>query len=110
MRCRSFIIALALILMPLMLCGQTATVSGTITDARSGETLIGATVVDMRSGKGAVSNMAGHYSLTLPRDSVTLRVSFVGYEPQEVRLLMDRSREVHVSRAARGHHHRRATR
>lgn len=97
MRCRSFIIALALILMPLMLCGQTATVSGTITDARSGETLIGATVVDMRSGKGAVSNMAGHYSLTLPRDSVTLRVSFVGYEPQEVRLLMDRSREVHVS-------------
>ena len=39
-------------------------------------------MLDTRSGKGAVTNVYGHYSLTVRRDSVNLKVSFVGYEPQ----------------------------
>lgn len=61
---------------------QSYTLSGTISDEATGETLIGATVMDTRSGKGTVTNVNGRYSLTLKNDSVNLRVTFVGYEPQ----------------------------
>lgn len=73
--------------------GQNATISGTVTDSRTGETLIGATVLDMRSGKGVVTNVYGHYSLTLKRDSVSLKVSYVGYEPQFANFKLDGTRE-----------------
>lgn len=62
--------------------GQSATISGHITDAATGEALIGATVYDFKSGKGAVANNYGFYSLTLPSDSLSLRISYVGYQTQ----------------------------
>ncbi len=59
---------------------QSFTISGTVCDSVSGETLIGATVMDLRSGKGALTNAQGHFSLTLKSDSVQLRISYVGYK------------------------------
>ena len=85
-----------LLLLPFVAAAQNATVSGTITDAKTGETLIGATVVDTRSGKGVVTNVYGHYSLTLKCDSVNLKVSFVGFEPQYFNLKLDKNREINV--------------
>ena len=70
-----------LLLAALAARGQSHTISGTVTDGGSGETLIGATIYDKRSGKGTVSNAYGRYSLTLPQDSVELSISFVGYAP-----------------------------
>lgn len=55
------------------------TLSGYITDVENGESLIGATILDARSGKGTISNAFGFYSLTLPADSLKIRVSYVGY-------------------------------
>lgn len=60
------------------------TVSGTITDRNTGETLIGATVYDTVSKKGTVTNQHGRYTLTLKDKRAVLRFSFVGYEPQFV--------------------------
>ncbi|MBQ6727290.1 MAG: carboxypeptidase-like regulatory domain-containing protein, partial [Bacteroidales bacterium] len=57
------------------------TISGTVIDEASGETLIGATVFDSLSGKGAVTNAYGFFSLTLPDGKVAIKVSFVGYQP-----------------------------
>ena len=56
------------------------TISGTVVSHSSGEPLICATVVDVRSGKGTVTNANGRFSLTLPEDSVAFRVSYVGYQ------------------------------
>ena len=70
----------ALLLIPLGLSAQ-HTISGTITDHTTGETLIGATVLDTRSGKGTTTNANGRYSLTLKDSEATLRITFVGYEP-----------------------------
>lgn len=84
------------VLLPLAVWGQNATVSGTITDVRTGETLIGATVLDTRSGKGTVTNAYGHYSLTLKKDSVSLKISFVGYEPQFLSFRLDKNRELNL--------------
>ncbi len=61
------------------------TVSGVVTDRQSGETLIGVTVIDRASGKAVLTNAYGFYSLSLRgSDSVSLRVSYVGYTPFEL--------------------------
>ena len=60
------------------------TVSGFVRDSASYESLIGATVQEQVSRKGAVSNNYGFYSLTLPPGKVTLSSSYVGYEAKSV--------------------------
>lgn len=71
---------LCLLLTPL-LCFAQHTVSGTVTDQASGETLIGATILDQGSGKGTTTDANGRFSLTLKGDSALLRITYVGYEP-----------------------------
>ncbi|MBR1792557.1 MAG: carboxypeptidase-like regulatory domain-containing protein [Bacteroidales bacterium] len=85
------ILCLCLLLSP-RLVAQSYTLSGTITDSRTGETLIGATVFEQRSGKGTVTNVNGRYSLTLKADSVSLKISFVGYAPQQQLINLDANR------------------
>src|SRR6218665_1583395 len=60
---------------------QKFTVSGTITDSQTGETMIGVTVfpLEMRS-VGATCNEYGFYSLTLPAGDYHLVCSFIGYK------------------------------
>ena len=55
------------------------TVSGTVTDHTTGETLIGATVFESGSGKGTTTDANGRFSLTLKGKEARLRVSYVGY-------------------------------
>ncbi len=55
------------------------TISGYISDAASGEKLIGANVFDARTQQGTATNVYGFYSLTLPEGEVELAVSYVGY-------------------------------
>ena len=72
------------------------TVSGTVTDAASGETLIGATVLDELTGKGTVTNAQGRYTLTLPGDSAYLRFSYIGYRPQHQNMSLKGNRQLNV--------------
>ena len=58
------------------------TLSGYVTDAASGETLIGATVWAESVSQGVASNVYGFYTLTLPADVYEVRVSYLGYTPQ----------------------------
>lgn len=60
------------------------TVSGTITDAETGETLPGVNVMVKGTTIGAASDSEGAYSLNVPSLSDTLIFSFVGYQAQEV--------------------------
>ena len=81
------------------------TVSGTIKDGRTGESIIGASVVLKKADPsvkttetiGAASNDYGFYSLTLSEGKYKLVVSFVGYEPQIVDLTLDRNQQRNVS-------------
>ena len=57
-------------------------ISGTISDAKTGESLFGATVYDENSGRGGVSNAFVNFVFSLDSDSVQLRVSYVGYQSQ----------------------------
>jgi uncharacterized protein YerC len=58
---------------------QNITVSGYITDAKNGETLISASIFDSNSSKGTVTNSYGFYSLTIPKGVVNIQYSYVGY-------------------------------
>ncbi len=57
--------------------------SGTVRDMDTGETLIGATIFDASSGSGTSTNEYGFYSLTLPQgtDSVVIEYTYVGFQP-----------------------------
>ncbi len=62
-------------------------VSGTVRDARTGEVLRGATIQQIGANRGGVTNLSGSFTVRLRRmDSMSLRVSFVGYEPLVVKL------------------------
>ena len=57
------------------------TISGRITDAATGETLIAATIATPQQGLGTVTNEYGFYSLKIPAgDSIQVEFSYVGYQ------------------------------
>lgn len=74
----------------------TYTLSGYIEDSDSGEKLIGANLLDVRSGAGATTNTYGFFSLTLPADSLVLQCSYIGYETQEIRILLDKDQPLNI--------------
>lgn len=62
--------------------GQSYTISGYVSDAASGERLVGASIVDTSYQQGIASNTYGFFSLTLPAGQVALRASYLGYQPK----------------------------
>ena len=68
------------LLLSVSLFAQSITISGTVRDGSSGETLIGASVFDPSSDLGTTTNEYGFYSLSVPiSDSITLTFSYVGF-------------------------------
>ena len=63
------------------LFAQSFTLSGYIRDKDSGEELINATIADIKGNRGALTNLYGFYSLTLPAGEYSIRVSYSGYYP-----------------------------
>ncbi len=55
-------------------------ISGNITDAATGEELIGATIFIPEIDRGTATNVYGFYSITLPPGDYTLKVSYIGYK------------------------------
>ncbi len=58
---------------------QKSVLSGYIRDNKTGEELIGVSVVIKENGKGAVTNEYGFFSLTLPPATYTVSVKYLGY-------------------------------
>ncbi|MEZ0611042.1 carboxypeptidase-like regulatory domain-containing protein [Fibrella sp. WM1] len=56
------------------------TVSGYVKDASDGEGLIGVSVYNKETGTGAVTNNYGFYSITLPKGTYNLVITYVGYQ------------------------------
>jgi hypothetical protein len=60
------------------------TISGYVRDAETGEELIGVTVYVPDLSLGAVTNVYGFYSITLPQDNYNINYSYMGYTMQSV--------------------------
>jgi len=82
------LLILILLLSPLWILAQSGEVKGTITDANSGEALIGVNVV-YSPGKGTVTGIDGSYRLDLPYGNYELQVSYVGYVAQTSRIVVN---------------------
>jgi TonB-dependent SusC/RagA subfamily outer membrane receptor len=64
---------------------QQVTVTGKVTDAATGEALIGVTVMIKGTTIGTLTNINGSFSIPVTnRQPVTLLVSFIGYTTQEI--------------------------
>lgn len=81
----------------LVVCAQNFTISGVISYARNGETIIGAAVFDRNSEKGVVSNTYGFYSLTLPTGNVFIRYAYVGCRTQELEFHLSKDTVINIS-------------
>lgn len=77
-----------LLLFGLLLAAQPAfaqlTVSGTVTDAESGEGLIGASILAVGTSSGTVTDFDGNFNFTLPNGVMELEISYTGYATQKV--------------------------
>lgn len=60
------------------------TVSGTVTDAQTGDPLVGVNILVVGTSMGGITNVNGHYSLTVPSLQDTLRFSYIGYQTKVV--------------------------
>ncbi len=74
------------------------TVSGYIKDASTGEEMIGATVtITELPGTGAVSNVYGFYSLTLPKGAYTLNYSYISYKTISEKITLSSNHKKNIS-------------
>lgn len=68
------------------LLAQTRTISGTVVDAGNNEPLIGATIMPIGGGQGAATDVDGQFTLNVPSNVKSAKVSYVGYKEQTVTL------------------------
>ncbi len=75
------------------------TISGYVTDGKSQETLLGASVYDAATMKGSVTNNFGYYTLKLAEGQVDFRASFVGYDPYQARFELKNDTVINIALA-----------
>jgi len=86
-----------------LLAQQHYTVSGTVKEKASGETLTGATITVLeKPGVGVTTNEYGFYSLSLPKGNYTLQVSYVGRKPELVPVKLEANISVNLQLAEEG--------
>lgn len=62
------------------------TVTGTVTDSSTGETLPGVNIIIVGSNTGALTGMEGEYEIQVPNEDSELLFSFIGFESQQFRV------------------------
>ncbi|MEM0932364.1 MAG: TonB-dependent receptor, partial [Bacteroidota bacterium] len=74
------------------------TLSGTISEASSNETLIGVTIVFPSLRTGVTTNEYGFYSITLPEGDYEVVISYLGFEDirEQVRLTSDMKKDYNL--------------
>ncbi|KIA82505.1 TonB-dependent receptor [Flavobacterium sp. AED] len=68
---------------------QKFTLSGTIIDANSNETLIGVNVVIPELKTGVTTNEYGFYSITVPKGNYSVQITYLGYQTIEESINLD---------------------
>jgi TonB-linked SusC/RagA family outer membrane protein len=62
---------------------QQKTIKGVITDASSGESIIGASIIEKGATNGTVSDINGNFQLIVPANAA-IEISFIGYVTQTI--------------------------
>ena len=83
---RFLLTSLTLLLSGAFLFAQERSVSGTVTDASTGEGIPGVNVLIQGTTSGSVTDIDGKFQLEVPSGAVTLVLSYVGYKTVTVAL------------------------
>ncbi|MCB0640944.1 MAG: carboxypeptidase-like regulatory domain-containing protein, partial [Phaeodactylibacter sp.] len=79
-----------LLLLAILLMGTAAysqrTITGVVTDAESGEPLIGANILVIGTATGTSTDIDGTYSLDVPAGATQLEFSYTGYNAQVIEI------------------------
>ncbi len=74
-------------------------ITGRITDSIDAQPLAGATIVQLQTSNGTTTNSNGYFSLKLDEDAgPTIRISFIGYETQEITVVGDAELNIQLKR------------
>jgi hypothetical protein len=76
--------------------GNRFTISGYITEAGSGERLIGVLVSVKPARSGGLSNAYGFYSITLPADTYSITFQYTGFQDKTYKLIINSNTDLNV--------------
>lgn len=88
---RGYLTAILFLLFASTFAQEKFTLSGTLTDSASNETLIGATVYIKELQTGVAANEYGFYSISLPAGTYTVQISSIGFGSIEETVVLDRN-------------------
>lgn len=98
---KRFLILILICLPSLLFAGTTGKLTGTITEASTGEPLFGANIIIVGTTFGAATDVDGNYViLNIEPGSYTVRISMIGYESanvENVRIVVDRTTDISLS-------------
>lgn len=91
--------------LPLLLSGninfseipKKVTISGYLSDRDNGERLVGVTIYDINLRIGTSTNAYGFYSLTIPSGNFDLQFSYIGYQTQHEKGVVDNDMTLNIS-------------
>jgi hypothetical protein len=75
------------------------TISGTISEESTGETLIGVNVLVPSLQTGTVTNQYGFYSLTLPKGEYEILYSSIGFASQKMTVMLSENTKINLAMA-----------
>lgn len=90
------ITALLMLFTSILTAQENHTISGIITDASNGETAYGASVYLKDTGIGALSNEYGFYSISAPKGTYTLVISYMGYKDSVVEVDLSSNQKIDI--------------
>ncbi|NQY30169.1 MAG: TonB-dependent receptor [Flavobacteriaceae bacterium] len=88
------LVLLFLILTSLLSAQEKNTISGTIKDASNGETVFGASVYFKDTTIGVMSNEYGFFSITAPKGTYNLVISYLGYADMDQEIILDKDQKI----------------
>ena len=87
---------LSLLLTNTLLAQEKYTISGTVSQKASNETLIGVTIAVPELQTGVITNEYGFYSITLPKGTYDLQISYLGFLDYSQKISLDSNQKLNV--------------
>lgn len=89
-------VLLLMLMLPFCALAQNVNVFGTVTDANTGDEVIGATVKVKGASGGTITDFEGKYKLSAKSGS-TIEVTYVGYQPKQVKVTKGGQLDIQIS-------------
>ena len=94
----SILTFITLLLLNLSIFAQKAIVKGTVTDAKTQETLVGATILIQGTTQGTITDFSGEFAFSnIAPGNYNLVVSFISYNPQIIKVAVKENNETSLN-------------